>query len=171
LTFDELPTPQVIPGLNYGIIPNGYGGFLWNNFDVLDAAIRPPTEDYNIGMVSPNNVAFNPFGAPSSITVSSGSFDLDSAYLTCSVYQYPLDLQVEGFHGTTLLYNNTYMLNVSPTLVNLNYLGVDRVSFTPPPDKILVMDNLMVTVPEPSAIRLLMIGVACAGLSRRMKRY
>jgi hypothetical protein len=172
LTFDELPTPEVIPGLNYTNIPNGYGGLLWNNFGVLDGAICPANEGYHAGMVSSNNVAFNCYGAPASISVAGGSFNLESAYLTLALnLDTSLDIEVQGFAGATLLYDNTCTVNRSaPTLVNFNYLGVDRVTFISSPEQQFAMDNLTVTiVPEPNPAALLSIGAALGAL-RMVKR-
>jgi cyclic lactone autoinducer peptide len=108
-TFDELATPEDIPGLNYSTIPNGYGGLSWFNFGVLDGAIRPASEGYHTGLVSPNNVAFNLYGEPASISLSGGVFDLHSAYLALALnLDTPLNVQVQGLVGTTLLYDNTY---------------------------------------------------------------
>lgn len=175
LTFDELPTPEVIPGLNYTSIPNGYGSLLWNNFGVLDGAIMSANEGYHAGMVSSNNVAFNYYGAPASISVAGGSFNLESAYLTLALnLDTSLNIEVQGFAGTTLLYDNTCTVNRSaPTLVNFNYLGVDRVTFISSPAQQFAMDNLTVTiVPEPDPATLFSIGAALSALGmlkRKMK--
>ena len=167
LTFDELPTPEVIPGLNYTYIPDGYGSLLWNNFGVLDGAIMPANEGYHAGIVSSNNVAFNYYGAPASISVVGGSFNLESAYLTLALnLDTSLDIEVQGFAGTTLLYDNTYTVNRNaPTLVNFDYIGVDAVTFISSPAQPFAMDNLTVTlVPEPDTAALLFIGAALSAL-------
>ena len=117
-------------------------------------------------MVSPNNVAFNPYGNPASIGISAGTFNFYSAYLTYALnLQMPLDIQVEGFLGSTLLYSNTYVLHdTSPTLVDFNYVGVSSVEFVPPPSQEFVMDNVNETVPDESNTFVL-LGVATAGLA------
>ena len=167
LTFDELPTPQVLPGLNYTTIPSGYGNLLWNNFGVLNGIIRPANEGYHAGTVSPDNVAFNLYGDPATISFGAGLFNLDAAYLTAALnLDTILDIQVQGFAGTTLLYNNTYSVNRSaPSLINFGYVGVDRVTFISSPAQQFAMDNLTVTIPEPSTIGLMILNAAGFGLS------
>ena len=160
LTFDELPTPQVIPGENYGPITNGYGGLRWDNFDVLDGAIEPTGRGYHDGMVSPDNVAFNPYGSPASISIAGGLFDLNSAYMSLALnLDTPLNVEVQGYRGATLLYDNTFTVNrFAPTLLTFDYLGIDRVSFLPSPSQEFAMDNLTVTIPEPGTVTLLILG-------------
>jgi hypothetical protein len=150
-TFDELATPEDIPGLNYSTIPGGYGGLSWNNFGVLDGSIRPASEGYHTGLVSPNNVAFNLYGDPASISLSGGLFNLDSAYLALALnLDTPLNVQVQGIVGTTLLYDNTYTVYRSaPTFIDFDYRGADRVVFISSPAQQFALDNLTVTVPEP----------------------
>src|SRR5580658_3732952 len=86
LTFDDLPAGG--PSALYPpVVPNGYGGLNWGNFAVengleFDAT---PGDGYYYGVVSSSNVAFNDYGNPASITVSSGLFDLDSGYLTSAL--------------------------------------------------------------------------------------
>jgi hypothetical protein len=119
LTFDSLPT-GALPAPGYGVIPNGYGGLNWNNFGVLNGSVMDPSYGYHTGMVSPNNVAFNLYGDPASITTSRGLFNLNSAYLTLALnLPTPLEIQVQGYLGAALLYNQTYVVNSSgPTFVN-----------------------------------------------------
>lgn len=171
LSFDGLSTPEVIPGLNYGTIPDGYGGLQWNNFGVLDGAIRPANEGYHAGLVSSPNVAFNFDGNPAWISVAAGVFDLNSAFLTLGLnLNTALDIQVQGFTGVTRLYDNTYTVSSSaPTLINFNYLGVDRVVFIPSPEQQFAIDNLTVTVPEPHTRALMMVAPLLSGLGMRRK--
>jgi hypothetical protein len=139
LTFDEL-LPYPFP------MQNGYGGLNWDNFGVLDGSVQRATLGYRTGMVSPDNVAFNLSGNAASIS-SDVPFTLKSAYLTEQVAN-RMQLRVSGWVGTTLAYDNTYALNpTGPILAEFNYVGVDRVTFTPSPGSIFVMDNLRVSVP------------------------
>jgi hypothetical protein len=163
LTFDELATPQVIPTLNYGTIPNGYGGLLWKNFGVIDGLLRPASEGYNTGVVSPRNVAFNFDGRPAAITIGSGLFDLNSAQLTLALnLDTALNIEVQGYRNGTLIYDNTYTVyRFSPTAVTFDYLGIDTAKFITSPSQQFAMDNLIITVPEPGTAVLLL----CAGLT------
>ncbi|HTD66196.1 MAG TPA: Ig-like domain-containing protein [Candidatus Limnocylindria bacterium] len=144
LTFDDLS-----PGGNgsWIAIPNGYGGLQWNNFGVINGLLRPASEGYHRGVVSVSNVAFNLFGDPATIS-SSIPFDVKSAYLTAAINlpNWTIQVAVQGFVGTTLVYDRTFVLNNnSPTLVELNYAGVTRVRFVPSQHSTwFVMDNLSI---------------------------
>jgi len=173
LTFDGLPSGGPLDTF-FPPVPNGYGGLDWNGVSTINGKEFSPGPGYYNGVVSPDNVAFNPYGNPASIGISAGTFNLYSAYLTYALnLQTPLDIQVEGFLGSTLLYSNTYVVNSSaPTLVNFNYLGVNSIEFVPPPSQEFVMDNLSETVPDgPSTF--ILFGFASAGLAlmqRKLKR-
>src|SRR5437899_44595 len=138
LTFDDLS-----PGEFSGPIPNGYGSLQWNNFGVYNGSIRPVTDGYRTGNVSPPNVAFNDFGAPASISIS-GTFTLNSAYLTSAGLNQ--GVRVQGFVGTKLAYDNSYAVTpAGPVLANFNYVGVSRVTFTASAGSQFVMDNLVIS--------------------------
>jgi hypothetical protein len=162
LTFDDL----TFSGL-YDQIPNGYGGLQWNNFDALNTVQE--THQYGVngavnGMVSPNNVAFDGGGTNASFS-DNVAFNLNSAYLA-GVWNDGLQVEVQGFVGSTLTYDNTYTVNTQgPTLIDFNYAGVDEVNFiayggTPHGYYFgrgteFAMDNLSVTlVPEPATYAL-----------------
>jgi hypothetical protein len=163
ITFDDLPA-------NFAI-PNGYAGLSWNNFYALNgvnynAGDGVSASGYANGLVSPNNVVYNAEGNPAYII--GGQFNLNSAYLTAA-WNNGLQLEVQGFVGGTLSYDNTYTVNATgPALINFNYLGVDRVNFISSggvnagfgdSGEQFAMDNLSATiVPEPTTL-------AMAGLS------
>ncbi|NET53032.1 MAG: hypothetical protein F6K09_31505 [Merismopedia sp. SIO2A8] len=76
LTFDNITTNSL------RIISDGYGGFDWTNFYVINGSYVPNT-GYDNGTVSGNNTAFNGFARP--VTVNSDSvFDFNGAYLTAA---------------------------------------------------------------------------------------
>jgi len=161
LTFDDLPTtPSTQGNPGTGVIPNGYGGLDWSNFGVIDGVEAQHTYGYYTGVVSPSNVAFNEYGNSAYVAKPGGLFDLHSAFLTAALnLSRPLNIQIQGFLGATMLYNNTYTVNNSgPTLIDLNYDGVDIVTFTSSPGQQFAMDNLTVTVPEPSIFTLFLLG-------------
>ena len=172
ITFDDLKTAGLI-GIS---MPAGYEGPQWTGFQVRNgesAVINSPNNPYHNAVVSPDNVAGNIDGRSATIS-SSTAFNLDSAYLT-AVFVDSLDLKVEGFVGTTLTYDNTYFLNKSgPTLVDFNYVGVDKVEFITsgglvpivgigPDNEDFAMDNLNISVPDASATSSL-LGIAFMGL-------
>jgi hypothetical protein len=173
LTFDNLPG---VGGYNqYLSIPNGYGRLQWQNLLYMDGLAQIPSGYLN-GVVSPNNIAFNGGGNPG--LVSDGSFNLNSAYLTAA-WNDGLQVEVQGFVGGALVYDNTYTVNTTgPTSINLNYTGIDQLQFisfggTPHPGLIgsgeqFVMDNLSITfIPEPSTFAL--IGLAAMSLILRRR--
>jgi PEP-CTERM motif len=173
LTFDDLPTPAT-----YGSpVPAGYGDFQWNNFNYLDGADFIAS-GYQNGVVSASNVAFNGAGNPALFS-SSGMFDLDSGWLTAA-WNDGLSLEVLGFVGNTVVYDNTYVLDATaPTMVNFNYLQVDSVEFISSggvnhgydgSGAQFVMDDLTVTVPEPTAYALLSVGAMLGGFGVRRRQ-
>ena len=173
ITFDD------IPGQGELLVSNGYKGFQWSNFYASDLQTDSHTNGGQNSTISPPNVAFNGFGNPANFS-SSEAFDLDSAYLT-AVWNDGLQLEVQGFVGSTLTYDNIYTLTTaSPQLINFNYLGVDEVNFissggthhaayTGGSGTQFAMDNLTVTVPEPSNLALIGMGLAIPLFIRRRK--
>ena len=101
------------------MVPNGYNGFQWANFSVIDALDSLIASGGQNGTVSPKNVAFNSNGNPANFS-GSGAFTLDSAYLTAA-WNDGLQLEVQGFVGTTLTYDNTYTLNTWPDSSLINF--------------------------------------------------
>jgi hypothetical protein len=174
LTFDSLPAGGPLD-VTPPVVPNGYGGLNWNNFAVADGLQFGTTTGYHTGVVSPDNVAFNPYGDPDSITASGGLFDLSSAYLTAALnLGTPLDIQVQGYLDATLLYNQTYVINNSgPTLIDFDYDGVNKVTFTSIPGQPFVMDNLDVSIPDTSDT-LVLFGITtfalviCKSMSKKL---
>jgi hypothetical protein len=144
LTFDDIPTGGGNPP-----VPNGYGGLNWYNFG-----------------------AFNFYGSPATISVSSGLFDLDSAYLTSALNSQPTQyIQVQGYSGATMRYNNTYLVNnAGPTLINFDYIGINSVTFASGAQE-FAMDNLTVTVPEPNACALISMAMVLGGFCAKLKGY
>ncbi len=142
ITFDNLSS-----GMGGVGMPDGYAGLRWNNFGVYCGSCRPVTEGYRVGTVSPTNVAFNFFGDPASIS-STNKFNLHSAFLTAAWnLDLALQVQVEGFLGTTQLYSNTYTLRRdAPSFVRFDYVGVDQVRFSAVPSGWFAIDDLAITL-------------------------
>lgn len=175
ITFDDLTLSTY-----GGPIPNGYAGFEWDSFGALDPQSYPSDPvGYLSGMVSPRQVAFPAYvgsldGPTTGGFHSSGSvFDLNSAYLT-SAWNDGLQVEVLGFVRGQLTYSSAFTLDTTgPTLVNFNYLGIDRVTFSSQGGiphgnpggggSHMVIDNLVVTIPEPSTVSLLLLGAGLMG--------
>ena len=139
ITFDDLADGAVVP--------NGYDGLQWSDFAVIGDQNPFAIDGYASGVVSPDNVAYNPYGEPATIR-SSNKFDLVSAYLTAAVMS-AMEIEVQGFDGINLPYDEAFTLSTNgPQLINFNYVGVDRVKFIPRPGGQFVMDNLSVVRPS-----------------------
>jgi len=120
ITFDDLPGPG-------SDIPPGYHNLTWSNFYYLNAMAYGQPSGYLAGMISASNVAYNGYG-PAAM-VASGPFDLLSAYLTAA-WNDNLRVEVQGFTGAVLTYDNTYTLSATtPALITFNYVGVTQVQF------------------------------------------
>jgi hypothetical protein len=165
ITFDDLPATQAR-------VPNGYGGFSWSEFDYLQVSsygFNP--SGYQAGMISPGKVGFGfPFSSPSSV-FSLAPFNFNSAYLTAA-WNDNLQLEVKGYAGTTLVYDNSYILSaVTPTLIQFDYSNVNEVDFLPSggthhsgypgSGEQFVIDNLVIQTPEPSILSLVLLGALC----------
>ena len=136
ITFDDLSTPDTSGTyMNVGPIADGYKGLNWNsasgNFTVGDSTDAKGPSGYQLGAVSPKNIAFCAIQCVISSTNPSNTFNLISLYATApwndgeKVYIGGLD------PNGNRLYNNTYTINASrPTLLTLNYYGVSKVVFS-----------------------------------------
>jgi hypothetical protein len=184
LTFDD-----IAPVSDYDDIPNGYGGFEWNNFDYANGSRPqlPRRTGYDNGRVSGDYVAYNAFGNPA--LVSDSVFDFNSAYLTAA-WNDGLSVSVEGLKSGATLYSKTVVVDTTqPTLVNFDYFGVDQLRFTSfggvQPDYLVetdgsgtqfALDNFTfnekaTSVPEPTLLpALLSIATLSAGSVLRRKQ-
>jgi hypothetical protein len=140
ITFDDINTGGFD---NYVAIANGYAGLDWNDFYAENSL----GNGYTTGIVSQPNAAFEGFGSvPASFSAPSGTFDLASAYLTAAFQ--PETVEVQGFDGAALVYDNTYsIIESSPTLIDFNYSGITSVTLFDPAlqqgDQV-VMDNVQI---------------------------
>ena len=126
ITFDDLPATTS------AAVPHGYNGLTWYSFHYLDPVLTYGSHlnGYQVGMVSPSNVAYNSGGSSASIA-SNSPFNFASAYLTAAWNDH-MQVEAIGYAGASLIYDNTYLLSATvPTLINFNYWGVTAVSFNP----------------------------------------
>ncbi|MGA2138023.1 MAG: PEP-CTERM sorting domain-containing protein [Verrucomicrobiia bacterium] len=183
VTFDDLS--ETASG---SFLANGYQGLDWNNFGVLNAVLFSNTFGLNgayYGMVSASNVAINAAANPAEIDSVGAAFNFLSSYLTGYSFS-NLNIQVQGFSGTTMLYNTTVVASAtSPTLFTFNYLNIDRLTFASfggqdagfvlggnfGPHENFIMDNFTFEfVPEPSTFLLTGAGVLTLCAFRKRKR-
>ena len=193
LNFDDLstsPPSATDPYCPVPLLPPGYHGFNWDNFYVIKGSqyfdpylnlntycIGP--SGYNTGVVSKENVAFNGYGDPASVS-SANPFTFNSVYMTAA-WNNGLNVEVDGYHGATLLYQQFLVVNTyGPTLEVFNWTGVDKVLFTSTGGILqqgyfgggtnFVLDNLTVSNVTPEPATLLLLGTGLAGIGGVMRR-
>jgi hypothetical protein len=176
VTFDDLNETG-----SGSFLANGYSGLNWSNISCNNAILEtgilahiggsPITSNgltgSYYGMVSPSNVA----GLAISEIESPGSnFNFLSAYLT-GFLNSNLNIEVQGFSGTTLLYDKTVVAGATnPTLFTFNFLNINRLDFDAfggqpafglenSSSGAFAMDNFTFEfVPEPSSLLLAALG-------------
>lgn len=161
ITFDNLPG-------NGGMIPDGYAGLKWFNFDytnVMDSASG--AVDRN-GMISAPDVAYSVLGAQVPSFTSTKPFTLVGGWFT-SAFSDHMSLQVTGLLNGVTKDSVSLALNDSePLHVMFNWSGIDQVEFLigPAPAGVgFILDNLAITgvspqAPEPASLLLLGSGLA-----------
>ena len=166
------------------VLPNGYSGFAWTNFWVIDRSYAPVSGFANVATsTSSATVAYNIFGATATMT-SDTPFDLGALTLAAA-WRSGLNVTLTGLDalgnpiaGATA----SYVVGQSAQMVTPNFTGVYGVQFsssggTDVPNAAgvgaqLAIDNLVLTstVPEPSSIALLVVGMTALGVATRQRK-
>ena len=171
LTFDDITEDpvEVLP------IPDGYGGFNWYGYHVMDAInyyIQP--SGYLNGLVSGNYVAWSDgqigdYPEVSQTIARDEDFDFIGVYLTAAWLD-GLNIAVEGYRDDALVYSQIVVVGPSSaTWFDFNFMDIDCLRFTssggttvpdiPGTGHHIVMDDFTFT-PEPGTILLLGLGGA-----------
>lgn len=176
ITFDDL-------SCNAETVSDGYQGLDWNLTDCSNGSLTP-FSGYNT-LDGPGNVAFGPFETPFgfSSTTTFNFIQVDVA----PAWNNNLSLQLQGFLGGSLVYNENFVLT-GPHMAQqllLNWANIDEVLFSPSggvkhPDVAenangthLAIDNIVLgplnVVPEPGTYAMLAVGLAGLWAIRRRR--
>ena len=165
ITFDDIPTHQAGGDAP---IANPYDGFNWNDVYVGSAA---DGVGYANGVVSQAHDAYNGFNFLASFSPVSGTFTLNSFYLTAAFGPELVDFK--AYLGGVLQHSvSLAALESGPTFYSLNWANIDKVTFVGESGH-SVLDNISVNggaVPEPAAWALMIGGFGLAGATLRRRR-
>lgn len=162
VTFDDL-------GSGNNLVSAGYQGLNWTGIYTLNN-----NWGYGNHAVSGAGYVYGGCcGSSDTISTNSGTFDLVNGYFS-TLQNYGAQFNVYGYLGGLEIYSKTISTSAAPSLINFEFLGVDRVVFQSSYVANLAIDNLQIStanrVPEPNSIALLCLGLVGACLSRRKSK-
>ena len=174
LTFDDISdfSEDSLP------IPDGYGGFNWEDFYYINAPAVVPDSGYDNGLVSGDYVAFaSTYENPGTGRILGDLFTFNGAYLT-GAWRDGLNVKVDGYLNDVLLYSTTVVVDTTgPTWFDFDYVDIDALDFsayggTQNPNypfqegTHFAIDNFTY-IPEPTTF--LLFGLGCIFLRTKFK--
>jgi hypothetical protein len=160
--FDDLPGDATTP------IGNGYAGFDWDNVGTISADAGAGS-GFEAGVVSPQNVAFNWYGATATISSADhAGFDYIGAWFTSAYVDQ--EISFEGSRNGALLYaSGAFTLDtITPVWIGLDWSGIDTLAIYNSSGTQWAVDDVTVTVPEPATLAL--FGIMLAGMAATRRR-
>jgi len=153
-----------------GSLPEGYAGFNWTNAYWLNKNIAQNIngtgyEYGTFGQISMITYWYN------TITMASNSlFNFYSAYITSVIESQTM--RVIGYEDGTVKWSTDVTVNyANPSLVTLDFTGIDKITFEPATGRNIVIDNMNVAVPVPSPVWLLSSGlIGLVWLRRKFRK-
>ncbi|CAF0970260.1 unnamed protein product [Rotaria sp. Silwood1] len=142
ITFDTITSEPVDE------IPSDYIGLQWKNFYIMNLTAFPSyyTSGFYTALQS-GYIAYNKKG--STMTISSSppyKFNLYS-FIATSAIQNQLRLTMIGERSSKVWYSATYPLYTHwPQLIELNYLNIDKITFSTTGSSEFAMENLCISI-------------------------
>lgn len=171
IDFDDLGDES------FAQISDGYAGFNWNVIGALAGSDYPGT-GLDAAVVSGSNLAFNAYGAWSSIDLAAaGSFDFIGAWF--GSYFFEQELAFEGWLDGVLVYatQDSFVITPNgPNWIQLDWAGIDQLliynsladwGVSWGMDDFTVEIHRPASVPEASGLVLLLMGALGVGMLRR----
>lgn len=171
IDFDDLGDES------FAQISDGYAGFNWNVIGALAGDDYPGT-GLDAAVVSGSNLAFNAYGAWSSINLAgAGSFDFIGAWF--GSYFFEQELAFEGWLDGVLVYatQDSFVITPNgPNWIQLDWAGIDQLliynsladwGVSWGMDDFTVEIHRPASVPEASGLVLLLMGALGVGMLRR----
>ncbi|CAF2891502.1 unnamed protein product [Rotaria sp. Silwood2] len=142
ITFDNITNEPIAE------IPSNYIGLQWKNFYVMNltAFSSYDTSGFSTALQS-GYIAYNKNGSTMTISTSPPYvFNLYS-FISTSAFQNQLRLTMIGERSSKIWYSATYPLYTHwPQLIKLNYLNIDRITFSTIDSSEFAMDNLCISM-------------------------